>query len=151
MSTDSELLDEAVRSLRAVILAGENYRQVIGHRTGLGTTETQAISYLAVHGSRGQNELMADLRITSGAATALVDRLERQGVAERYAHPHDRRRALVRLTEAGQSIVTLSRGWLADSFRSFSPDDLPAVAQALHRVAEDLRAASVEVVSGQED
>jgi hypothetical protein len=56
----------------------------------------------------------------------------------------------VRLTDAGQSIVSLSRGWLAESFRSFSPDDLPAVAQALQRVAEDLRAASVEVVSGQE-
>ncbi len=148
MSGEAELIDEAVRSLRAVILAGESYRQVIAQLTGLGTTETQAISYLAVHGSRGQNELMADLRITSGAATALVDRLERQGVAERYPHPHDRRRALVRLTEAGKSIVTLSRGWLAKSFRSFPPEDLPGVSETLRRVAEDLRAASAEVTSG---
>ena len=81
MSGEAELIDEAVRSLRAVILAGESYRA--GDRPAhwaAGTTETQAISYLAVHGSRGQNELMADLRITSGAATALVDRLESKGL-----------------------------------------------------------------------
>lgn len=135
-------LDEAVRSLRAIILAGESYRQVIARVTGLGSTETQAISYLAVYGSRGQNELMADLQISSGAATALVDRLERQGVAERYAHPHDRRRTLVRLTVAGQSIVQLSRRRLARSFRSFAPDELPAVSRVLQQVADDLRAAS---------
>ena len=110
--------------------------------TGLGTTETQAISYLAVHGSRGQNELMTDLRISSGTATALVDRLERQGVAERFAHPHDRRRVLVRLTESGQSIVGFSRRCLAEAFQSVSPQDLSAVAGTLRRVAEDLRAAS---------
>jgi len=144
-SAESEVLDDAVRSLRAVILAGENYRQVIAQVTGLGTTETQAISYLAVHGSRGQNELMADLSITSGAATALVDRLERQGVAERYAHPHDRRRVLVRLTESGQSIVTLSRVRLAASFQSFPLEGLPAIAGTLRRIAEDLRASSASV------
>jgi len=148
-SADSALIDDAVRSLRAVILAGENYRQVVAQSTGLGTTETQAISYLAVHGSRGQNELMADLGITSGAATALVDRLEKQGVAERYAHPHDRRRALVRLTDEGRAIVTMSRNWLAESFRSFPPDQLPLVTETLRRVAEDLRAASAEVTAEQ--
>lgn len=142
MTDAPEVLEEAIRSLRAVILAGESYRQFIARLTGLGTTETQAISYLAVHGSRGQNELMADLQITSGAATALVDRLERQGVAQRYAHPHDRRRALVRLTDVGQSIVDLSRQRLARAFQSFPPEDLPAVTRVLQRVGEDLRGAA---------
>ena len=142
-----EPLEEAVRSLRAVILAGENYRQMIAQATGLGVTETQAISYLAVHGDRGQNELRADLRITSGASTALVDRLERQGVAERYAHPHDRRRVLVRLTDAGHSFVALSHSWLARSFQSFPAEDLPAVSAALRQIAADLRAASESVTS----
>ena len=53
----SPAVDDAVRGLRAVILAGENYRQVIAQATGLGVTETQALSYLAVHGDRGQNAL----------------------------------------------------------------------------------------------
>lgn len=139
-------IEDAVRSLRAIILAGEHYRQVIARVTGLGVTETQAVSYLALFGSRGQNELMADLQISSGAATALVDRLERQGVAERYAHPHDRRRALVRLTEAGESVVNLSRERLAQAFGSFPVEELPAATRVLQRVAEDLRAASADLL-----
>ena len=139
-----EDLEAAVRGLRAVILAGENYRQVIARATGLGVTETQAISYLAVHGDRGQNDLAADLGLTSGAATALIDRLERQGVAERYPHPHDRRRALVRLTDAGNGVVAISRDWLAAAFGSFPADQLPNLADGLQRIAADLRTASEE-------
>src|SRR3954468_1055816 len=78
--------EEAIRSLRALILAGERYRQVLSEYVGLGVTETQAVSYLTVHGDRGQNELAADLGLSSGASTALVDRLEREGIRERFSH-----------------------------------------------------------------
>jgi len=135
-------LDDAVRGLRAVILAGENYRQVIAQVTGLGVTETQALSYLAVHGDRGQNALGCDLGLTSSASTALVDRLERQGVAERYPHPSDRRRVLVRLTDQGEAVIARSRSWLAGSFQSFSAEELPQLAAALQRIAADLRRSS---------
>ncbi len=143
----SPAVDDAVRGLRAVILAGENYRQVIAQVTGLGVTETQAISYLAVHGDRGQNALGSDLGLTSSASTALVDRLERQGVAERYPHPSDRRRVLVRLTEQGEAVLARSRGWLATSFQSFSGEELPQLAAALQRIAADLRRASEDAAA----
>jgi DNA-binding MarR family transcriptional regulator len=143
----SSALDDAVRGLRAVILAGENYRQAVAQVTGLGVTETQALSYLAVRGDRGQNELACDLGLTSGAATALVDRLERQGVAERYPHPSDRRRVLVRLTDQGGVVIARSRDWLAASFQSFSGEELPPLAAALQRIAADLRKASQDAAS----
>ena len=143
----SPAVDDAVRGLRAVILAGENYRQMIAQVTGLGVTETQAISYLAVHGDRGQNALGSDLGLTSSASTALVDRLERQGVAERYPHPSDRRRVLVRLTEQGEAVLARSRGWLATSFQSFPGEELPQLAAALQRIATDLRRASEDAAA----
>lgn len=132
-------LDDAVRSLRDVILAGEQYQQILGQRTGLGITETQAISHLTVHGERGQADLAADLGITSGAATGLVDRLERQGIARRVAHPSDRRRVTVQLTEAGLAIVEETRQWLAASFRRVPEPDLAHVAAVLSTMATDLR------------
>ena len=140
--------DEAVRSLRALILAGERYRQVISDHVGLGTTETQAVSYLTVHGDRGQNELAADLGLSSGASTALVDRLERQGIAERYAHPSDRRRTLVRLTARGQDIIRESRLWLVASFRDVEPEQLDAVATTLRSLAAGLSEKSAEMAQG---
>lgn len=137
--------DEAVRSLRALILAGERYRQVLSDHVGLGTTDTQAISYLTVHGDRGQNELAADLGLSSGASTALVDRLEREGIAERYPHPHDRRRTLVRLTDRGHAIVDLSRQWLLASFHDVPPADHQAIAATLRSIAEQLSERSDQI------
>ncbi len=138
-------LNEAVRSLRALILAGEQYRQVLAQIMQLGVTETQAISYLAIHGDRGQTDLARDLGLTTSASTALVDRLERQGIAERYAHPTDRRRLLVKLTGRGHEVVDQSRKWLGSAFDRVPPEELPALAAALRGIADDLRAHSTQL------
>ncbi|MFL6025606.1 MAG: MarR family winged helix-turn-helix transcriptional regulator [Friedmanniella sp.] len=137
--------EEAIRSLRALILAGERYRQVLSEYVGLGVTETQAVSYLTVHGDRGQNELAADLGLSSGASTALVDRLEREGIAERYPHPSDRRRTLVRLTDRGHGVVQESRQWLLAGLHDISPSDLPWVASTLRSIALRLSERSADV------
>jgi len=115
---------EAVRNLRQMILAGEHYRQSFANAIGLGTTESQALSYLAVHGDSGQTTLARDLGLTSSASTALVDRLERQGVAERVRHPRDRRRTIVHLTERGLMMVAESQRWLAETMAQVDEDEL---------------------------
>src|SRR3954466_7331345 len=113
--------EEAIRSLRALILAGERYRQVLSGDVGLGVTETQAVSYLRVQGDGGRNERAADRGLSSGASTALVDRLEREGIAERYPHPSDRRRTLGRLTEPARAVVREIRLWLLAGFQDVDP------------------------------
>jgi DNA-binding MarR family transcriptional regulator len=143
-------VDEAIRHLRALILAGERYRQVLAERVQLGITETQAISYLTVKGDRGQTELAADLGITSGSSTALVDRLERQGIAERYAHPSDRRRVLVRLTSKGHAIVQASHDWLLVGLEGIPDEQFATVSQALRSIAERLHEQSDRMSRGEE-
>lgn len=135
---EADPIEEAIRSLRAMILAGERYRQALSEQVGLGVTESQAVSYLTVHGDRGQNELAAGLGLSSGAATALVDRLERQGVAERYPHPSDRRRTLVRLTDRGHQVVQESRRWLRAGFGGVAEADLRPLAAHLRSIADRL-------------
>ena len=54
-------------------------------------------------GSCRVQELRSELGITVGAASKLVDRLERDGLAVRAAHPTDRRSSLVALTRAGDT------------------------------------------------
>ena len=131
-------MDQAVINLRRIILAGEHYRQVFSEAIGLGTTESQALSYLAVHGSSGQSELARDLGLTSSALTALVDRLERQGVAERVRHPRDRRRTIVSLTERGTVIISESHRWLAATLERVDADELERVSASLAAIADDL-------------
>jgi DNA-binding MarR family transcriptional regulator len=128
----------AIRNLRALILAGERYRQVLSEHLGLGVTETQAISYLTIHGDRGQNDLASDLGLSSGASTALVDRLERQGIAERYPHASDRRRTWVRLTDNGRSVVQESRQMLSTALEDIPTTQFDQVAEILRTIAEGL-------------
>jgi DNA-binding MarR family transcriptional regulator len=148
VSRDGEEAEEAVRNLRAMILAGERYRQVLAERVGLGVTETQAISYLTVFGDRGQTDLAADLGITSGSSTALVDRLERSGIAERYAHPSDRRRALVRLTPKGLAVVQASHDWLLAALTEVPDDRLADAGALLRSIADRLDAQSRQMAAG---
>jgi DNA-binding MarR family transcriptional regulator len=135
--------EEAIRSLRALILTGERYQQRLSEYVGLGVTETQAVNYLSVHGDRGQNELAADLGLSSGAATGLVDRLERQAVAERYPHGTDRRRTLVRLTARGHQVAQEGCQWLLGGLQDVSPADLEFVAAQLRSIAHRLSEQSV--------
>ncbi|GAA1837886.1 MarR family winged helix-turn-helix transcriptional regulator [Microlunatus capsulatus] len=151
MSREGDEVDEAIRNLRAVILAGERYRQVLADRLGLGITETQAISYLTVFGDRGQTDLATDLGITSGSSTALVDRLERSGIAERYAHPSDRRRALVRLTDKGQDVVRSSHDWLLSSLQDVPDARLGDVADVLRSIADRLNEQSRRMAGHDEE
>jgi DNA-binding MarR family transcriptional regulator len=45
------------------------------------------------------------LLVTTASMTSLLDTLERKGLARRSPHPRDRRKILVRLTDAGASIA----------------------------------------------
>jgi DNA-binding MarR family transcriptional regulator len=140
-------MDRAIRHLRMLILAGERYRQLVAEASGLGTTESQALSYLEVHGSSGQSELARDLGLTSSALTALVDRLEGQGVAERVPHPRDRRRSMIQVTGRGTTLVAESHRWLDATLEQIDPANFEVVSESLAIIAHDL----FERKSGNED
>ena len=50
-------------------------------------------------------ELSSDIGITVGAASKLVDRLERDGLAERSPNPANRRSSLISLTPTGRQAL----------------------------------------------
>lgn len=62
-----------------------------------------ALRVLDAYGGRARvQEISEDIGITVGAASKLVDRLERDGLAERKPNPANRRSSLIRLTPQGQ-------------------------------------------------
>ena len=58
---------------------------------------------IAAHDSARVHEVSRTLGITIGAASKLVDRLERAGLATRRAHPTDGRSSIVSLTASGEA------------------------------------------------
>jgi DNA-binding MarR family transcriptional regulator len=65
---------------------------------GVNRTDANAIDVIERHGRVTAGDLARELRLTTGAVTTVVDRLERAGYARRVADPDDRRRVLLEVT-----------------------------------------------------
>ncbi|SOD75169.1 DNA-binding MarR family transcriptional regulator [Jatrophihabitans sp. GAS493] len=137
---DRAPIDAAVAALRELILAAESYRQVVAAKLALTVSETQAVSYLFARGRMGQGELGAAMGFNTSSTTALVDRLERNSIAERVADPNDRRRSIIQLTPDGNMAVAAAREWFLHAFDQIPSGDLAEVADVLLVLAGGLRA-----------
>ena len=72
------------------------FAAAMARRAGLGLSEMAALEHLQhSHGGLTPTELGRRLSLSSGAITALVDRLERTGHVERRPNPADRRSSVV--------------------------------------------------------
>src|SRR3712207_8882542 len=88
--------EEVVRLLQIEVGEVLAFAAAMARRTGLGLSEMSALEHLQhAHGGLTPTELGKRLSLSSGAITALVDRLERTGHVERRPHPTDRRRSVV--------------------------------------------------------
>jgi DNA-binding MarR family transcriptional regulator len=93
------LTAELIRELlyrRDVAVA--RHRAAFARALGVTDTEMCALLHLAQRGELAPSAIAALLDLSSGGATALVQRLERRGHVRRTPHPTDRRSTLIRLT-----------------------------------------------------
>lgn len=74
----------------------------LSERMGLSAAEILALAHLSLEGALGPTELVRRLHMTTGAMTALLDRLADRGLIVREPHATDRRRVVVRLTKGGK-------------------------------------------------
>ncbi len=74
-------------------------------RLGVSPGELLALAHLSLHGPLGPTDLTHRLHMTTGAMTAMLDRLAKGDFIVREPHPTDRRRVGVRLTAAGRDRV----------------------------------------------
>jgi DNA-binding MarR family transcriptional regulator len=90
----AELSDEVRANQRATDIVDE----VVCQLMGVNRTDSRCLDILDQHGSMSAGDLATASRLTTGAITAVIDRLERAGYARRVPDPSDRRRVLVELT-----------------------------------------------------
>lgn len=86
-------LGEEVRrmSAQSVLMS-----KAVAGRFGLNTSDLECLDLIFLRGSASAGDLARATGLTSGAVTALIDRLEQAGYVERVADPTDRRRREVR-------------------------------------------------------
>ena len=112
----------------------------LGHRfaleAGVHPTDLHALELLARCSAADDaltiGELGAQLDMSSGAVTGLVDRLEQAGNVERVADPADRRRVRLRMTDQAHALAQAHFG---------------AYAQRLVRAMAGLPAAQLDLIA----
>ena len=114
----AELIARLQADVAETVSDGVALQEALADRLGLTISDLRAITLLMRKGTVATNELADAAGLTSGAATRMVDRLERAGWVERYMDARDRRRVLVvmkktRRGEIGEVYAEMSAGWMS--------------------------------------
>jgi len=130
----ARLEEELTRESRGYLASYVLFNQAVADHLGLHPTDVQAISLITAAPEPLTVKQVAEVSgLTTGSATRLVDRLERDGYVARTPDPTDRRRVLV--TPIAQRLARVQAVW----------DDLREGWQALF---EDLNETELEVIIG---
>ncbi|MGN6675627.1 MAG: MarR family winged helix-turn-helix transcriptional regulator [Thermomicrobiales bacterium] len=127
----STLFDALERELRQLNVVTAFFFQAIADQLGLDVSAVQCSNLLDLLGPLTAGQLAELTGLTTGAITAVVDRLERAGYVARERDPHDRRRVIVRpLPEGGRRAAPLfepmGQAW-AELYARYSPQELAAI------------------------
>jgi DNA-binding MarR family transcriptional regulator len=97
MSNDSRYF-EILALIRRNQLLTDMLDEAAAAYFGINRTDARAIDAIDQHGRITAGDLARELRLSAGAVTTIVDRLERAGYARRVPDPDDRRRVLIETT-----------------------------------------------------
>ncbi|EFM11710.1 transcriptional regulator, MarR family [Paenibacillus curdlanolyticus YK9] len=106
-------------------------------------------------GEQRLSDLAEELDFTSGAITALCDKLEERGFAVRNRKPEDRRTILLDITARGQSLLDRHQNIGPSSmdvlFGGFSTEELEAQKRTYRRMIDNLERLSETILALAED
>jgi len=100
------LIAEMVAEVRQQQIAYDRFHDAVAAYLGVNRTDLRCLDILDLTGRRAAGEVAAEMGMSTGAVTALLDRMEKAGYIRRVRDPGDRRRVLVELTEQARE-----RGW----------------------------------------
>jgi DNA-binding MarR family transcriptional regulator len=105
---NSTKTDLKKRALMAVAEYGAHltlFRNAMGESLGLTATDMECLRLLFLKSVATPSELARHTGLTSGATTAMLDRLEKAGLIERRPNPDDRRGTLIAPTKSSAKKV----------------------------------------------
>ncbi len=132
-------LDEAIRKLGAqAVLVSE----LVAARVGLNCTDLECLDLLHLAGPTTAGQVSAHSGLTTGATTAVIDRLERAGFVKRSRDSNDRRVVLVEvLDDCVPEVAPLYRSLQEDLAKvngRYTNRDLAVVARYMTEALEAL-------------
>jgi DNA-binding MarR family transcriptional regulator len=110
-----QLISEVREAFRLNGQAGDAMDQAAAEFLGIHRTDTRLLDVLQMTGRMSAGELAKAGRLSPGAVTAALDRLERVGYVRRVRDENDRRRVLVEVTDRLDALTWELYGPLAES------------------------------------
>ena len=109
MGDDGNTREELVRLTQLLVVEGTKVMAAFAALHGLHQTDVEALTRVMVAQERGEpltaGALAEELGLTSGAITAVVDRLERAGHVSRVRDGADRRKVLLHFSTEGRALA----------------------------------------------
>lgn len=114
--------------------------QMIGERMGVNRTDHRVLEILNRKGAMTAGDLARASHLTTGAVTAVLDRLEEAGYVRRVRDTQDRRRVLVEQTlDSTKTAMRYYQPYMAatfDSMAKYSAEELAVVRDFMRGAAE---------------
>lgn len=142
--TSGRAQDALSASAIAFMRAMDRNRNRVATECGLTCSELRAVARVAEAGSITPKLLALSMEMTTGAVTAISNRLVALQLLTRGAHPHDRRSLLLTLTPAAeqltQRIYDDFETLVAHSVREIGPEDQARLGAMLSAMASTVDA-----------
>jgi DNA-binding MarR family transcriptional regulator len=139
-STKEDLKKRALSAVRDYGVHLTLFRNAISEWAGLNTTDMECLRLLFLKGTATPSELARHTGLTSGAATAMLDRLEKAGLIERRPNPNDRRGTLVvpakSAAEKASSWFGSARKAQEELISSYSEKELEIISDVFERFTQ---------------
>lgn len=139
-TTKTELKKRALMAVRDYGVNLTHFRSAMSEWAGLNATDMECLRLLFLKGTATPTELARHTGLTSGATTAMLDRLEKAGLIERRPNPNDRRGTLIApeksSSEKMASWFESARNAQDKLISSYSESELEIIADAFERFAK---------------
>jgi DNA-binding MarR family transcriptional regulator len=133
----AQLEQELGYEARSWQLDQDLFDDVLAQLAGLNRTDMRCLDIVGRDGPISAGDLAASARLTSGAVTAVLDRLEARGLVRRTRDSEDRRRVLVETTpEMERQSAEAFAEFLADAQRdsdTFTDEQLGVILDFMRR------------------
>lgn len=148
MGDDRYSAEDITWQTRRLDLAMMDLMSALSRAVGITVLEMIALEHLDHEGTVGPSELARRLQVTTGAVTALADRLAESGHLERAPHPTDRRRIMLKRTQKADDDLTEEIGPMAlqilELAEAMSDEDRQAVGRFLDGFIDILERTAAE-------
>jgi DNA-binding MarR family transcriptional regulator len=148
MSKKPEAIRALIERYRTATNLDAAFDRAAAERLGISLTDLHCLNIVENRNGLTAGELATESGLTTGAVTAVVDRLELAGLARRVDDPRDRRKVKIEVTPAFYERAAnvwgpVAADWQRTLARRFSAADLETIAAFLE-VVEAITARHME-------